>query len=84
MESAEELKRRKMENSKVIKLYDSQRTSSRAKTEPASFFFFLFLMDILIVNKDFFLNRTFMFLSLPVTADNTPKASFAKSSGQDC
>lgn len=48
------------------------------------FFFFLFLMDILIVNKDFFLNRTFMFLSLPVTADNTPKASFAKSSGQDC
>lgn len=47
-------------------------------------FFFLFLMDILIVNKDFFLNRTFMFLSLPVTADNTPKASFAKSSGQDC
>lgn len=42
MESAEELKRRKMENSKVIKLYDSQRTSSRAKTEPASFFFFSF------------------------------------------
>lgn len=47
-------------------------------------FFFFFLMEILIVNKDFFLNRTFMFLSLPITADNTLKASFAESSGQDC
>lgn len=67
------------ENLKVIKLSQSQQISSEAKTETG----LIFYRNVCYKYGLFLLDRTFMYLSLPITADNTSRALFAKNGRQN-